>query len=757
MHRDKNNSTERLELRKTLLYNGYRPIPLIDKGTRIKGWTRAEIDEDWLKKHSRSATAANTGIRCDDLIAFDIDVTDEEIADEIEAAIEELCGPTDFCRVGHWPKRLLLYRLAGETTRSARTGKFNGHQVELLATAGRQFAAFGIHPGTGKPYQWEGLNPLHHAIDKVPEITGKLALDVLQSIEVGLGQHFERDSPGSTLGMQGAQEYDLTDDTMIEDGGIVRAWANIVEELDERGIWCNLMRENGEFGDSYACHAYIAQGTGQPCIHDFVRDVTHWAAIVPTDYAEVVPEADDSGTDMFDPECLVELIENYVLIDDKTVRPIDHPEHIASFDGFKLNHSHWQVPAPTRQNPNRTINAVDAWAKDARCVRASKAALRPDYPDDALLTEGRIRVFNTYNPPLHPTEGGECATALEFIEHLVPNPADRDIFLEWHAHKVANPGDRMHGLAMVTPSYGVGRGTWIQILRSLFGYFYVTEIPLSQLVGRGGQSEFNQYLADSLVVSVPEALEEREEQTKWQARHLAYEQLKLVVDPISQPVQIRRKYGRNSIEQCYASIIISSNHTDALAMEAEDRRMIVLDNGVIPLVNAESNLYDRIHQWKLKPENIGALQRHFLVEYEASQYNPFGIPPMTHAKQLMINQSRSDTDLLFDRFIEQAKGDIATHAQWRIWAYKQRLTLDLDLPHDPQKLDAALAAVITQRGSRVASLPSSGLKIDKQVVRPWIVRNAEKWKDCEDRAAIRAEIAKNGEVGGKTIDINALR
>ena len=41
-------STNRAELRKTLLDNGYIPLPLDGKQIFEPGWTRAEIDADWL-------------------------------------------------------------------------------------------------------------------------------------------------------------------------------------------------------------------------------------------------------------------------------------------------------------------------------------------------------------------------------------------------------------------------------------------------------------------------------------------------------------------------------------------------------------------------------------------------------------------------------------------------------------------------------------------------------------------------------------
>ena len=148
--------------RNQLLANGYLPLPLDGKRPTYKGWTRQHIDTAWLDSFKRKTKYSNTGLRCDNLIGFDIDVLDFDLADSIEALIEQHAGPTELCRYGKRPKRLLVYRLDGEALKSARTGRYGGHMVELLATRGRQFVACGIHPETQKPYQWasDQLTPL---------------------------------------------------------------------------------------------------------------------------------------------------------------------------------------------------------------------------------------------------------------------------------------------------------------------------------------------------------------------------------------------------------------------------------------------------------------------------------------------------------------------------------------------------------------------------------------------------------------------
>jgi len=750
---DKNNSTERAELRNTLLSNGYRPLPLLDKGIRIKGWSRAEINQEWIDKYRRSGAYANTGIRCDDLIAFDIDVLDEAIADEIEAYVESAAGETDLCRVGHWPKRLLLYRAAGELpTKSARTARFVGdHMVELLCGHGRQFASFGVHP-SGVNYEWlDGISPLDVPFELLPQVEAELAYKILDDCENIIAAHgLGIKTPSVRSGIAGMNEYDLAEDTDCLIDGNVITWRDLKGDLDKRGVFGDIRRDHGEFGDSSAIHFMLAKGSGEPCAHDFVMDCTHWDAPLSDMLAELLPAQPPIEENIFIDDGIADLIDNCVIISDATVRRLYDPLRPYPLAGFVQNHAHLQVPAPTKANPNKTIPFTDVWKKSSETLRADYAAMRPDFPDDDIMRIRTARVMNTYFPPLHDAKTGGTDTFHEFIGHLIPKRNEAEIYIDWLAAKVANPSYRMPGMVMVTPAYGTGRGTLCQIMGALLGTRYVVEIPFSQLVGSGGQSVFNEFLADALMVTVPEALEETEDRSKWLSRRLAYEQLKLVCDPVACESHIRRKYGRNSVEWIFASLFVSSNHLDALAIEPGDRRLIVLDNTERPLVEA-GTLQDQIHAWRRVPGNIGALHAELFDRGQSITFDPYAMPPMTPAKERMIEAGQSDMDLLFEMFATQSPGAICTHSQWRGFANKMRFSAELDLPVG-DRLDSALTAVMKQHGRRCEALSGGQLKVSGNPVRPWIIRDFDTWKGNSDLDEIRREILRNGAPGGEVLE-----
>ena len=755
----KNSSTQRAALRNSLLSNGYIPLPLASKGVFIKGWSRAEIDADWLAEYARVGRYPNTGLRCDDLVAFDIDVLDEDLADDCEEFVERAAGPTELCRVGKWPKRLLLYRLDHldrTLIRSGRTGNYGGHMCELLATHGRQFAAFGMHP-SGAQYEWQGESPADVALSDLPQIRADKALDILEGLdELLAATGLEKIRNAHTRNAKGRDVHDLTDETTVMVDNEIIEWGKLVPQLDEQGMFGNLYREDaGEWGDSSGVHFYLAHGSGEPCAHDFVNDCTHWSNPWTPDFGALLPPPPAPKTNSFVDRDMADMIENCVILRDNTVRRIDSPLRAYPMAGWETSMLHLQVPDPNppRSNPNKQIPFTKLWKMDPATKKADYATMRPDHPDDSIVTLGSEQILNTYRKPLHENTGGDVDTFFEFIRHLIPNSAECDIFLDWLSHKIVNPGDRMHGMVMVTHKIqGTGRGTLSQIMARLFGEQYVNNIELHDLIGTGGQASFNELLADSLILCVPEALEEREDTTKWTARHVAYERLKVVCDPVSQPMHIKRKYGRNGVEQIFSSLFISSNHTDALAIEPGDRRLIVLDNTDTPLVQAPKDLYSRIQEWKNVPANIARLYYLLWERGELrSEYDPFGEPPMTVAKERMIEAGQSDVDKLFEIFTEQCDGDIVTPGQWRMFAHAARMQYDLDLPADQTRRENALSVVLQQKARRIDALPASGLKVNGRPVRPWVIRNFGEWCGISDTDAIRREILANGDPGGSNV------
>ena len=162
----------------TLIDRGYAILP-IQPSTKKPGMFRLGAWQDYPKwsRHCERDTTENEvdiwgdwpeagiGIAAGKVIGIDIDVLQsKDIAVQIEGLAKRLLGDTPAVRIGNAPKRLLVYRAAQPFS------GFKFPPIEVLGV-GQQFIAYGIHPDTGKPYEWPVQTLADLKIEELPVIT----------------------------------------------------------------------------------------------------------------------------------------------------------------------------------------------------------------------------------------------------------------------------------------------------------------------------------------------------------------------------------------------------------------------------------------------------------------------------------------------------------------------------------------------------------------------------------------------------------
>ena len=98
------------------------------------------------------------------MIGIDIDIAaDAEAAIDLERFARTCLGDTPALRIGCAPKRLLVYRAAAPFAGLKRA------PLEVLGV-GRQFVAYGLHPGTGQPYVWPEESLVDLPLENLPVV-----------------------------------------------------------------------------------------------------------------------------------------------------------------------------------------------------------------------------------------------------------------------------------------------------------------------------------------------------------------------------------------------------------------------------------------------------------------------------------------------------------------------------------------------------------------------------------------------------------
>jgi hypothetical protein len=147
--------------RKQLLASGYWVVPANGKRPQLDDWVNIRatnaIIETWAITR---ADHLNTGVLCRETPFIDIDVTVEEVAEEIELLLESEIE-SSAVRIGLPPKRAIPFRTDKPFKKIATQFKApNGlvHKVEVLGD-GQMIVVDGIHPDTRQPYRWHGGEP----------------------------------------------------------------------------------------------------------------------------------------------------------------------------------------------------------------------------------------------------------------------------------------------------------------------------------------------------------------------------------------------------------------------------------------------------------------------------------------------------------------------------------------------------------------------------------------------------------------------
>ena len=158
---------------------GYDPTPVSGKRAILDKWPSRPEAALEFEKHSQH----NLGIVCGgvhNIVAIDVDVTDEANATAIEELILDQLGDAPK-RIGKAPKFLYVYRV--NQKRKKNKVKVKGGEIEVLAE-GQQFVASGIHPDTKKKYDWPNDNLTDYRADELPLISNDNLNQFLTSVAI---------------------------------------------------------------------------------------------------------------------------------------------------------------------------------------------------------------------------------------------------------------------------------------------------------------------------------------------------------------------------------------------------------------------------------------------------------------------------------------------------------------------------------------------------------------------------------------------
>lgn len=153
---------------------------------------------------------ANIGLRADYFPAIDIDCHDKTLSRYVAERAQELLGKSPCPRIGAQPKQLLQYQTQ-EPFRRRRLWVGNTNLIEMLG-AGQQYLVDGVHPETGKPYDWPNNIPQSNDLAEITADGVDSFIDQLEGELDMLGWKCEREGGSGVVDRETVDQESLRGD-----------------------------------------------------------------------------------------------------------------------------------------------------------------------------------------------------------------------------------------------------------------------------------------------------------------------------------------------------------------------------------------------------------------------------------------------------------------------------------------------------------------------------------------------------------------
>lgn len=712
-------------LRRRMLANGYVPLANKDKMCVLKGWPDLHVDDAQIDAWSQQLKWRGTGVRIEGgLVAIDLDVNDDDaiaaiidaIPDDIwrvlqDAPVRRGKGAKEawFCRLADGEEP--FYRLASAGFRQA-AGDETVHRVEVFAGegGGRQFGAYGAHTidehgDVAVEYRWDGGRGLAEVpFDDLPAITRAQLAEVADTAtrvldELGW-QRDVRSKPGfsspTPIYDLDAQDFETRDhgtmgladlEALCELHGTIRlsaSWLEGAAAVNMTRCIASIHPRDGRLSiletASYETHrpAALAPKPIPQGALDRLQQLAAGSTLFGGATPSTAPQAATvgAGAEMRDQMELVvdAMLEEYVYMpsEQRCVVPLSSPADgamtIANFRTLMQPHA---VTVVGPRGGEQTIHPVGLWVADPRRVDVSGYRYRPDSRD--LLVEIGGRTFvNTYRAPEDVPvgrDGIDAVAAFEaLIAHLLPVEAERDWFRMWVAAKVQRPWVIGCGVLLVASIQGTGRGTLFDMLGAVFGSRNVSPVTSIELMGGSGQGQYNGWLADSVLVTCDEVMagDDGGGSMAWKRRE-SYERLKSYVDPRRREVAIRKKNINAYSAEIFASMLLATNHLNALPLTVDDRRFAVLMQEDVKFIDCPG-LPDLVNRWR--PDGVftaefGTALRDALRGVPVDWVAVREAPNLGEGRTVMQQQNEGDVEDILRDVLSRVPGDFIANEDLR--------------------------------------------------------------------------------------------
>lgn len=266
-----------------------------------------------------------------------------------------------------------------------------------------------------------------------------------------------------------------------------------------------------------------------------------------------------------------------------------------------------------------------------RDMRQKKRVVRLDEVGfDPGGTDPRITCNLWGGWPTTPKQG-DCASLLDLLLYLCSHEKNaKDIYqwvLKWLAYLIQNPGAKMRTALVFHGPQGTGKNLFFETVMGIFGVY-------GRIVDQSAvEDKFNDWASRKLFLIADEVVARAE---------LFHVKNKLKGLVTGEWIRINPKNVAAHDERNHVNLVFLSNETKPLILEKDDRRYTV----VWTPEKLPPDFYQGVRD-ELNAGGQAALHHYLLHEVDCTGFDEHTKPPMTQAKEDLIEQS-ADT---VERFV----------------------------------------------------------------------------------------------------------
>jgi hypothetical protein len=350
-------------------------------------------------------------------------------------------------------------------------------------------------------------------------------------------------------------------------------------------------------------------------------------------------------TDIF---TIDEMLERFVFVTDGSqVADRLRPRNVLSLGDFRNATAASTDKVDKKEGGWKTVPCAESWRNNPRRFDVDTVTFRAGGQAVTAAPDGRV-ALNTWRPVERDRATDDwLESAQVFVDHVSWLFGEyADDFLDWLAHIEQNPGTLPHyGWLHIAPKHGMGRNWIAGVLARIWTGHVATAFDLGSTLN----SAFNGRLAGKILAIVDEI----DEGNSGKAYQHAQTLKRLVTEETR---AINPKYGRQHEEWNACRWLIFSNSDTALPLEKGDRRFWVVRSDEAP---KSAEYYARLYELKDNPKFISSVAE-YLRSRDICCFNPGAVPPLTEAKETLLERTRSEAEDLLEEIVNCWPVDIVT-------------------------------------------------------------------------------------------------